>query len=155
MEIFKTFLSDRYQYVSIDGRESDIDKLLEYSVIQGSKLSSLLYILYTNKIPFLHEVICSESYGKLTGDKCGNDFSSISNYIIQYVDDSSNLISSNNIDQLDKYIDKYFKILENFYNLNKLTLNSDKTKFMVTCKPNIRCNTINRKLNTTQYVIEQ
>ena len=34
-------------------------------------------------------------------------------------------------------------------------LNSDKTKFLITCKPNMRNSTVNVRLNTTSYVIEQ
>ena len=79
----------------------------------------------------------TQIYNKLTGDN--NDFNSsnASNYVIQYVDDSSNLISTANANHLNIYVDKYFNILEQFYNLNKLTLNSDKTKSMIVCKPNI------------------
>ena len=130
--------------------ESSLLDSLEYSVVQGSKLSSLLYILYTNEIPLLHKLINNELYYKLTGDNSTNIYNNIANYVIQYVDDSSNLISSDNIEEISKYIDQYFKVLEGFYNLNKLMLNPDKTKFMIFCKANLRNNTSNIKLNTTQ-----
>merc|ERR1711955_164931 len=46
-------------------------------------------------------------------------------------------------------------MLECFYNINKLTLNSDKTSFMIICRANLRQYTIDIKLNTTDYIIEQ
>ena len=55
--IIKSFLSDRKQYVNIDGKESELLDSLKCSVIQGSKLSSLLYILYTNEIPLLYKLV--------------------------------------------------------------------------------------------------
>ena len=45
--------------------------------------------------------------------------------------------------------------MEGFYNLHKLTLNSDKTKFMIMCKPFSRNQTSKISLYTTQFVIEQ
>merc|ERR1712240_340878 len=53
------------------------------------------------------------------------------------------------------YCDQLFKVLECYYNLNKLTLNSDKTTFMIICKASLRTPTLHIKLNTTNFVIEQ
>ena len=47
--LIKSFLNDRQQYVFIDGMESEVISSGNSSVCQGSKLSSLLYILYTNE----------------------------------------------------------------------------------------------------------
>ena len=116
---------------------------LNCSTIKGSKLSSLLYIIYTNEIPLLYNIMNSPIYNKLTSTNCSSNFYNINNLVIQYVDDSTNLISSKNINELNSYIEKYFNILKNYYELNKLTLNSDKTKFMIICKPNLRKDTIN------------
>ena len=68
---------------------------------------------------------------------------------VQYVDDSNNIVSSKNINELQTYINKYFTLLEGYYNLNKLTLNSDKTKFMIICKPSLRHLTTQMVLKTT------
>lgn len=62
---------------------------------------------------------------------------------------------------LEKYrwsTDIYWQILKSFGKsdeLNKLTLNLDKTKFMVVCKGILRNNTINIKLNTIKCTITQ
>ena len=97
----------------------------------------------------------SPIYNKLALKDCSSNLFNINNLVIQYVDDSTNLISSKNINELNSYIEKYFNILENYYELNKLTLNSDKTKFMIICKPNLRKDTINIQVKTTSYIIEQ
>ena len=44
--------------------------------------------------------------------------SNVYNYTIQYVDDSTNMLSSENIDTLEIYVNNYFKLLETFYNIN-------------------------------------
>ena len=51
LEIFKSYLTNRKQFVEIDTKRSRLRKSLDCSVIQGSKLSGLLYTLYTNEIP--------------------------------------------------------------------------------------------------------
>ena len=46
------------------------------------------------------------------------------------------------------------EVLESFYNINKLALNYDNTK-LISCKGSIRENTLDIKLNTTNYIINQ
>ena len=46
--------------------ESDVILSGNSSVCQGSKLSSLLYILYTNEIPLLDKVINTDLFNRLT-----------------------------------------------------------------------------------------
>ena len=79
----------------------------------------------------------------------------ITHNIIQYVDDSTNIITTNDSQQLQTYINQYFKILEYYYNTNKLLINSDKSKLLISCKPSLRTHTNSIKLSTTQYIIEQ
>ena len=64
------------------------------------------------------------------------------------------MVSSNDAAQLQKYINNLFKILEQFYNINTLTLNQDKTKFMVICQASKRNLVNNIKLHTTNFIIE-
>ena len=73
----------------------------------------------------------------------------ITHNIIQYVDDSTNIITTNDSQQLQTYINKYFKILEYYYNTNKLLMNSDKSKFLILCKPSLCTHTNNIKLSTS------
>ena len=62
LNIIKNYLSNRYQFVQVDTFSSSLMKSLDCSVIQGSKLSSLLYILYTNEIPNLHKLVLTKIY---------------------------------------------------------------------------------------------
>ena len=56
-------------------------------------------------------------------------------YVVQYVDDSTKIIACTNSSDLQKYINIYFSILEEFYNINKLLINSDKSKLLIITKP--------------------
>ena len=62
LELFKSYLSERRQIVTIDGCKSEI-KHLKAGVPQGSRLGPLLWILYANDI--LEEI---ESYIFLFAD---------------------------------------------------------------------------------------
>ena len=155
LNIIKSFLSDRRQYVSIDSIESNIQPSLQCSVIQGSKLSALLYTLYINEVPRIHELLNSNIYNLITGENNNINNNIVEHLTIQYVDDSNNIITTNSSDDIEAYINKYFKLVENFYNINKLKINPDKSKLMIVCKPTYRSSTNSIVLQTSQVVIEQ
>ena len=106
LKLFKSFLTDRRQYVQIDTFTSTIEDSLPCSVVQGSKLSVTLYTLYTNEITLLYKLMGTEDYELITGQK-QTEHNDMDHIIINYVDDSTNIISSDNKDQLQLYIDKY------------------------------------------------
>ena len=91
----------------------------------------------------MFKLINTPLYKKITNKEQQTQFSSKYNCVIQYVNYSSSIIASDDITTLNKYADCYFKILEGFYNLNKLLINVDKTKLLITCKPKYRCSTHN------------
>ena len=76
-------------------------------------------------------------------------------YVVQYVDDSTKIIACTNFSDLQKYINIYFCKLDEFYNINKLLINSDKSKLLIITKPGQRHLSNHIKLQTTKYVIEQ
>ena len=51
LEMFRSFLSESTQYVQIDTFKSESFICPPCSVVQGSKLSVVLYTIYTNEIP--------------------------------------------------------------------------------------------------------
>ena len=104
------------------------------SVVQGSKLSAALYTLYTNEIPLLHTLMTKEIYTKLTNNQTIQN-NKIVHTTVNYVDDSTSVISSQTTTNLQTYLDNYYKLLESYYNINFLKINPDKTKFLITCKP--------------------
>ena len=67
----------------------------------------------------------TKDYELITGHKTKDDFD-IDHIIINYVDDLTNILSSYNIEQLQTYIDQYYILLTNYYNINYLKINSDK-----------------------------
>ena len=62
LELLKSYLSNRKQFVQLETYNSDIKNALPCSCVQGSKLSSLLYTLYKNEIPLLYKLI---NYAKI------------------------------------------------------------------------------------------
>ena len=55
--------------------------------------------------------------------------------MVQYVDDSTSLIGCYTIGELELYLNSYHSLLEKFYHENKLCLNSEKTKLLMTKTP--------------------
>lgn len=130
LSLFKSLLTDRRQFVSIDTFRSEIINCPPCSVIKGSKISATLYSLFVNEITVLNYLINTEIGNKLINHS-HQTFSDISQITICYVDDATAIISCKDINILKNYIDNYYKLLEAFYNINHLKLNSDKTKFMI------------------------
>ena len=164
LNIIKNYLSNRYQFVQVDTFSSSLIKSLDCSVIQGSKLSSLLYILYTNEIPNLHKFISDKNlqscYNKLTKNKfkllhdkiTDNNFNHLT---INFIDDSTNLISNDNSYLLIDYLTVYYDLLQNYYDINKLTINPDKTELLVSCKNILRADANKIKFQADIYLISQ
>ena len=69
LELFKSYLSNRKQYADINTKKSDMIYCLDCGVIQGSKLSGLLYTIYTNEVSILHEVLENEEICETIGAK--------------------------------------------------------------------------------------
>jgi hypothetical protein len=105
---FRSYLSDRRQFVSINGADS---KLLfnKIGVPQGSVFGPLLFILYINDLRF-----------------------SVSNSIVHHFADDTNLLTiSNSINSLNKMINYDLKCLTNWLKANKIALNIKKTEFVI------------------------
>ena len=58
----------------------------------------------------------------------------INHQITNFVDDNSNIISFKNHEDIKNYLENYFLLLIRFYNINKVKLNSDKTKLTIVSK---------------------
>ena len=62
LEILESFLSERQQYTELEHRQSDMIDSLACSVVQGSKLSTLLYTIYTNEVPVTYKLLGNEQW---------------------------------------------------------------------------------------------
>ena len=116
LQWFSSYLSDRFQFVEMDGFRSDMLNITT-GVPQGSILGPLLFIIYVND---MHSI------------------SDQSNFIA-YADDTtltSPLLTFTrgvncNIDTISSEMNKEIKKITDWLAVNKLSLNASKTKFMV------------------------
>ena len=104
----KSYLSNRNQYVSINGYESGF-AALNCGVPQGSVLVSLLFLSY---IKDLNQAIkfCKAHH---------------------FADDTNLLCLSNSIKKLNKLVNDDLKHLVNWLNANKISLNVKKTEMII------------------------
>ena len=101
------------------------------SVIQGSKFSGTLYNLYNIDVPALHEIMKDRTtYQKMVG-KTIPCYKMVRHITIQYVDDSTSVVSCNDFEVLRKYLQDYYDLLVIHYKNNKLVLNGEKTAIML------------------------
>lgn len=131
---FKNYLSDRYQYVSIENFDSRKQKIT-CGVPQGSILGPILFLLYIN------DIINS---------------SSILHFIL-FADDTNLFYCNKSMEELNRILNDELHSVVSWINANKLTLNIDKTNFIVfksinksnpTISVEINGNIINRVHNT-------
>ena len=114
---FNSYLTNRYQYVDIDGTSSK-PLIITTGVPQGSILGPLLFIIYMNDI-----------------------YSTSSKFkFILYADDSTLYspicsfsigLNPSEIQEMAHNINKELKYVTDWLNVNKLSLNASKTKFMI------------------------
>ena len=97
---FKSYLTNRKQYVNINGESSKI-KEISCGVPQGSVLGPLLFLLYINDLPNISKVL---------------DF-----YL--FADDTNIYYESNSLQDLEKKINKELGKLQLWLNVNRLALN--------------------------------
>ena len=131
LSLFKNYLANRQHYVQVETFNSELVKSPECSVIQGSKMSGILYCIYVNEVPLLHRLMNNKIYESLTKDNICNLNDKIVHETFNFVDDSSSIIGFPNTKHIKIYLTKYYKLLHNFYNINMLKINSDKTKLML------------------------
>ena len=105
LELFKSYLSDRFQFVSLENSSSSLIRIL-FGVPQGSILGPLLFLIYINDLPLA------------------------TNFFIKLFADDTFLCAENeNIDQLENTVNFELKKVYDWLASNKLTLNVAKSKF--------------------------
>ena len=107
-DCFKSYLSNRNQYVSINGFDSGLTSI-NHGVPQGSVLGPLLFLLYIND---LNQAIkfCKVNH---------------------FADDTNLLCLGNSIKKLNKLVNTDLKYLVNWLNTNKISLNVKKTEKVI------------------------
>ena len=104
----KSYLSNRQQSVSYNGANSSY-KTINCGVPQGSILGPLLFILYINDLSTVSDVLTS----------------------ILFADDTTLIDSDHNLTTLITRFNSELVNIVNWLNANRLSLNIDKTNFMI------------------------
>ena len=104
---FKNYLDGREQFVSINGIESEREKIV-CGVPQGSVLGPLLFLIFINDLPNASEFLT-----------------------LLFADDTTFQISGVDIDQLFRMANSELEKSSAWFISNKLTLNVKKTKYMI------------------------
>ena len=105
---FSSYLSERKQYVSLNGHTSNHLKIL-CGVPQGSVLGPLLFLIYINDIPNVSKLI--------------------SFYL--FADDTNIYYKSHDLVHLQKIMNRELKKVKKWLDSNRLSLNIGKTNFVI------------------------
>ena len=132
--LMRSYLTGRTQFTQIEDKRSKTRNSLNCSVVQGGKLSSLLYLIYTNEIPRLFHLMKNKKWMRENMKQDVTEYTDIEHTTINFVDDSSSIVSFKESDEMNYYLDKYMEILKIYYNKMKLKINSEKTTLMIICR---------------------
>lgn len=113
---FRNYLSNRSQYVDLEGEKSPRNNIF-CGVPQGSILGPLLYLIYVNDIR-----------------------NSCKSKILSFADDTTLYVSHSDINLLYVQANSEINNLFQWFSSNKLSLNADKTKYIVIRPHQRRCN---------------
>ena len=106
LDWFHSYLIDRKQYVSFNGQSSEL-LINNCGVPQGSVLGPLLFKIYINDLPNISKIL---------------------NFYL-FADDTNIYYESNSLQELEITINKELRKLYLWLNVNRLSLNIDKTNF--------------------------
>ena len=105
---FESYLTDRKQFVFYNGVSSDV-KDISCGVPQGSVLGPLLFLIYINDLPDISDKL----------------------KFFLFADDTNMYYESNNLQNMEKFINQELKKLSLWLHVNRLALNVSKTNFVI------------------------
>ena len=106
-QLIKSYLTNRKQFVSINGKDSEV-RNITCGVPQGSSLGPLLFLIYINDF-------------RLCLDKTESG---------HFADDTFLLYSSKKMKTIEVIINTELKLVTNWLRLNRLSLNETKTELI-------------------------
>ena len=108
LQWFKSYLSNRQQFVSFNGYNSD-KRQISCGVPQGSVLGPLLFLIYINDLPNISKVL---------------------NFYL-FADDTNIYYESTDLINMERVMNEELKKLYQWLCANKLSLNISKTNFLI------------------------
>ena len=105
---FESYLTNRKQYVFVNGESSQL-RNITYGVPQGSVLGPLLFLIYINDLPNISKVL---------------------NFYL-FADDTNIYFEAESPEKLETILNHELKELHTWLIVNRLSLNIDKTNFVV------------------------
>ena len=134
LQLFKSYLKDRNAFVEIQGYFSKKRELGNKSVLQGTKMASFNYNLYTLEVGKLDEVIRNNELHKLlmsTENTEMEDDKEVDHGAVAYVNDLSQVMAHKNMLVLQGYILKMYELTNKFFKTNLLSVNETKTEILI------------------------
>ena len=128
---FRSYLSDRQQFVSIEGVRSQ-NVPIKIGVPQGSILGPLLYLVYVNDIE----------------KSCGG-------VILSFAGDTTLITSHANFHDLYANANRHINDLYMWFCANKLSLNAGKTKYIVLRPKHMKQNLSQHKINISDTMLSR
>ena len=116
LDWFKSYLSGRKQYVSVNGSNSSFGNVA-CGVPQGSVRGPLFFLIYINDL--------SHASSKLA--------------FYLFADDTNIYYESENLDLLQRVVNKELKKVKMWLDINQFALNIDKTNFVIFNSPQHSC----------------
>ena len=121
---FKSYLSNREQFASINNTYSD-KNYISCGIPQGSVLGPLLFLIYINDLPNVSKKL----------------------YSILFADDTSVFLEGDNLNTLSTVINEELNKLSIWLASNKLTLNTDKSHYVIFHRARLKQTKIEIKLS--------
>jgi hypothetical protein len=104
----RSYLFNRTQFVVYDNHKSS-SKILDCGVPQGSILGPLLFLIYINDLACVSDIL----------------------FTIMYADDTNIFVSGRNLEELERIMNTELGLLHNWLIANKLSLNVNKTHYII------------------------
>ena len=114
----RSFLSNRYQLVEINGSRSTPLPSGNKGVVQGGPSSGLLFNIYINELPTV------VNGGSVASQPLHSTHK-------QYVDDGSVIARGRTLNELKSNLEDDFKNIQSFLHRHKMVINADKTQLML------------------------
>ena len=111
-----SYLSDRKQYVSVNGHASD-HLNIPCGVSPGSVLGPLLVLIYINDLPNVGSKVLS---------------------FFLFADDTNFYYKTHDLTHLQKIMNRDWKKVKKWLDANRLALNIDKTNFVIFHSPHVK-----------------